>query len=333
MIFAVCLALCPIFVSAEQIDINAATVSQLDKLIGIGPAYAQRIIDGRPYSSIDDLLRVKGIGPTTLKKIKDQGWACVNCQASPTAQETNQPQTTPAEDRAPTADKAKQTTATPAPAPAPAPAKTYPSGVVFNEILPSPEGPDDKEEWIEIFNQNNFDVDLGGWKIRDSVGQSNTYVFPDGEKIKANGYLVLARTTTKITLNNDGDNLSILDPNDKIIDAVAYEKSPLNESYNRTPDSWLWSENLTPGSANDIPDRNPETGTEKSQKSETEKPETASLINKGLESGKAEIGAKTANAKNTLFLFFVSSALAVLSGLAIFLLKKKIKKSLKKYGE
>ena len=70
------------FISAEcnetQVDINVATAEELDLLYGIGPAYAQNIIDTRPYNSVDDLIDVKGIGPVTLDKIKTQGLACVD---------------------------------------------------------------------------------------------------------------------------------------------------------------------------------------------------------------------------------------------------------------
>lgn len=61
----------------NQIDINIASLTELDKLIGIGPVLAQRIIDSRTFSSIDDLIKVNGIGNVTLEKIKQQELACV----------------------------------------------------------------------------------------------------------------------------------------------------------------------------------------------------------------------------------------------------------------
>ena len=61
-------------VSGGPIDLNNATLDQLDSLSGIGPATAKAIIDRRNelgrFRSVDDLLTVKGIGPTKLESIR-----------------------------------------------------------------------------------------------------------------------------------------------------------------------------------------------------------------------------------------------------------------------
>lgn len=64
------------------VDINTASPNELQLLDGIGPVLAQRIVDGRPYQSLDDLERVPGIGPATIEKIKAQGLACVRLARS-----------------------------------------------------------------------------------------------------------------------------------------------------------------------------------------------------------------------------------------------------------
>ncbi len=60
--------------SSQLVDINAATLEELDTLPGIGPITAQKIIDYRvangPFISTDGLLAVDGIGQATFDKIK-----------------------------------------------------------------------------------------------------------------------------------------------------------------------------------------------------------------------------------------------------------------------
>jgi competence protein ComEA len=56
--------------AGRRIYVNTATQAELEALPGVGPAIARRIIEGRPYRSVDDLDRVKGIGKKRLEEIR-----------------------------------------------------------------------------------------------------------------------------------------------------------------------------------------------------------------------------------------------------------------------
>lgn len=62
-------------VRSGKIDLNAATEAELDTLPGVGPATAAKIVSDRkengPFRTVEDLLRVPGIGPSKFDALKD----------------------------------------------------------------------------------------------------------------------------------------------------------------------------------------------------------------------------------------------------------------------
>jgi competence protein ComEA len=62
--------------STEKVNLNTATVEQLQTLPGIGPATAKKILEHRSkvgkFAKVEELLNVKGIGEKKFQKMKDR---------------------------------------------------------------------------------------------------------------------------------------------------------------------------------------------------------------------------------------------------------------------
>ena len=57
--------------AGQKVDINTAAKEDLDALPGIGPVKAQAIIEARPFKTIEDIMKVRGIKAGEFGKIKD----------------------------------------------------------------------------------------------------------------------------------------------------------------------------------------------------------------------------------------------------------------------
>lgn len=150
---------------------------------------------------------------------------------------------------------------------------TYPDQIFINEILPNPADSEDNE-FIELYNNNSFDVDLVNWQVGDNTTSRYTIKLSDFSStiIPAKSYFILPRTITKIALNNEGDSVKLYQPDQNLVDQINYEKSFEGQSYNKINNTWQWSKTLTPNSLNIISQNNNEVSEPKSKETIQEIP-------------------------------------------------------------
>ncbi len=126
---------------------------------------------------------------------------------------------------------------------------TYPA-LELSELLPDPASPltDTADEYIEIYNPTANTVDLSGWKLRDESGDE--YLIKNLQ-IDPLEHLAIYVTDSKITLNNTGDSVVLIDPNGKVVDETAnYGNAEVGLSWIKIANQWQWAEASTPGGIN-----------------------------------------------------------------------------------
>jgi len=91
--------------------------------------------------------------------------------------------------------------------------------MVIKEFLPNPDGKDTLGEYILLLNDSDELINLNGWKIKDKSGKIfnlSGYNLGPAEKLK------LPYSRTKITLNNDGEELELIGPKGEIIHKLGF---------------------------------------------------------------------------------------------------------------
>ncbi|OGF25868.1 hypothetical protein A2331_04755 [Candidatus Falkowbacteria bacterium RIFOXYB2_FULL_34_18] len=125
--------------------------------------------------------------------------------------------------------------------------------VVINEILPDPNGKDTENEFIELYNNGEGDVNLRGWILDDEEGGSAPYKFTEDTWLGSDQYFVVFRPVSKLALNNDIDTVRLFKNEKELVEEIKYENVVPNNSYARGLNNrWFWTEEATPEEENSI---------------------------------------------------------------------------------
>lgn len=111
------------------------------------------------------------------------------------------------------------------------------SNIFISEVFPNPKGTDTDKEWIELFNKENHNINLGNWSLNINNPSKNTkpktIKFNDKTTIKANSYLIIESPAYKFSILNTNCKIELKDFVGKSIDTITYENSEENLSLSR----------------------------------------------------------------------------------------------------
>ena len=114
--------------------------------------------------------------------------------------------------------------------------------IIISEIYPYPNFGD---EFIELFNTTNQDIDITGWKLADLA---KNYTLSG--IIPAKSYKLYNQSETKIALNNTSETITLIDNYNQIQSSTSYSKSYKGLSYIPILQTWSWTKTITPNASN-----------------------------------------------------------------------------------
>lgn len=125
------------------------------------------------------------------------------------------------------------------------------SDLIISEFLVDPVGSDDNE-WIELYNAGQQTINLAAWQLDDAAGGSRPYIFNASSTLEAGQFLLIDKKTSRLSLNNQNDEVRLLTPLAEPWQTVAYTKVPAGQSqaWDSENQEWFFSSLPTPGSFN-----------------------------------------------------------------------------------
>lgn len=127
-------------------------------------------------------------------------------------------------------------------------AATAPNGVVINELMASnnttaADAAGDYDDWIELYNNNNYAVDLSGYYLSDNNFSLMKWQFPSGTIIPANAYLIVWADEEALEgalhcswkMSSSGETITLLSNTLQIVDRVTYSTQTADMGYARIP--------------------------------------------------------------------------------------------------
>lgn len=122
--------------------------------------------------------------------------------------------------------------------------------LIISEILPRPQD-GSSSEFIELYNRGSSMVNLYGWQLDDEYEKGSSPYKLDNLVINSQSYLVINKSNSKISLNDSGDTVRLINPQNLEQAVVRYaEKPDKGVSYIFFDNNWQWSNQNTASSEN-----------------------------------------------------------------------------------
>tara|TARA_Y100000996_G_C22551703_1_gene653926 strand:- start:157 stop:702 length:546 start_codon:yes stop_codon:yes gene_type:complete len=144
-------------------------------------------------------------------------------------------------------------------------------GLIINEFLASndnccPDPSGDYDDWVELYNDSQDPIDIGGMYFTDTIGDDDPYQIPETDPsittVQPNSYILIwcdddqeqGPLHVSNKLSKGGESIVLLSKeNQSVIDSLTFSEQTTDVSMGRDPNNvsqWIFFENPTPGSQN-----------------------------------------------------------------------------------